>query len=154
MRRIVAGTLERFVVEAALRLLENLDVSGQPAEATALAPADSQAIEADERELADLKDMWDSRELTTREYRQMRKTVEDRINAIRARTVIRPTVEVLEGILGSHARARWQELETAGNVERMNAILRFLFAAVIIDEFRGKSGTLDYDRVDIEPNPL
>jgi site-specific DNA recombinase len=39
-------------------------------------------------------------------------------------------------------------------VERLNAVLRFLFAAVIIDEHRGPWGTFDYSRIDIEPNPL
>jgi site-specific DNA recombinase len=36
----------------------------------------------------------------------------------------------------------------------MNAVLRFLFAVVIIDQHRGKPGTFDYSRIDIEPNPL
>jgi site-specific DNA recombinase len=36
----------------------------------------------------------------------------------------------------------------------MNAVLRFLFAAVIIDEHRGQRGIFDYSRIDIEPNPL
>lgn len=39
-------------------------------------------------------------------------------------------------------------------MERLNAVLRFLFAAVIIDEHRGKRGSFDYSRIEIEPNPL
>jgi site-specific DNA recombinase len=39
-------------------------------------------------------------------------------------------------------------------VERLNAVLRFLFAAVIIDEHRAPRGTFDYSRIEIEPNPL
>lgn len=56
------------------------------------------AISADEAELAELKDMWTSREISTREYRQMRKTVEDRISGLRRKTLVRPTVEVLAGL--------------------------------------------------------
>jgi hypothetical protein len=36
----------------------------------------------------------------------------------------------------------------------MNAALRFLFAAVIIDEHRGTGGNFDYSRIEIEPSPL
>ena len=39
-------------------------------------------------------------------------------------------------------------------MERLNAVLRFLFAAVIIDEHRAPRGTFDYSRIEIEPNPL
>jgi site-specific DNA recombinase len=39
-------------------------------------------------------------------------------------------------------------------MERLNAVLRFLFAAVIIDEHRGQRGTFDYSRIEIESNPL
>ena len=38
-------------------------------------------------------------------------------------------------------------------MERLNAVLRFLFAAVIIDEHRAPRGSFDYSRIDIEPNP-
>jgi site-specific DNA recombinase len=39
-------------------------------------------------------------------------------------------------------------------VERLNAVLRFLFAAVIIDEHRVPRGAFDYSCIEIEPNPL
>jgi hypothetical protein len=153
-RRINAMPLEAFVSDAAVALLTNLDVTGAPTPTTALSPADEATISADEHELAELKDMWTHRELSTREYRQMRKTVEDRIATLRRKTIVRPTVEVLSGLVGSPARACWDELAASGEVERLNAVLRFLFAAVIIDEHRGKRGTFDYSRIEIEPNPL
>jgi uncharacterized membrane protein len=78
--------------------------------------------------------MWDHRELSTREYRTMRKTVEDRITTLRRKTIVRPTVEVLAGLVGADARTAWDRLAASGEVERLNAMLRFLFAAVIIDE--------------------
>lgn len=108
----------------------------------------------DEQELAELKDMWTNREVSTREYREMRRTVEDRISTIRHKTVVRPTADILAGLVGEHARDRWNELAAQGEYERMNAVLRFLFAAVIIDEHRGPRNKFDYSRIEIEPNPL
>jgi hypothetical protein len=153
-RRIGAARLEEFVTDAAVDLLTHLDVTGTPSAATALAPTEQAAISSDEAELAELKDMWTSRELTTREYRAMRSIVEDRITTLRRKTIVRPTVEVLSGLVGADARAAWDRLADRGEVERLNAVLRFLFAAVIIDEHRGQRGTFDYSRIEIEPNPL
>lgn len=84
----------------------------------------------------------------------MRKTVEDRIDALRRKTLVRPTVEVLSGLVGPDARAAWEAMAASGEGQRMNAVLRFLFAAVIIDAHHGTPGTFDYSRIDIEPNPL
>lgn len=153
-RRIGAARLEEFVCDAAVELLTRLDVRGAPSASTALPAADEAAISADEAELAELKDMWTSREISTREYRQMRKTIEDRISALRRKTIVRPTAEVLAGLVGPDARAAWNQLVDRHEVERLNAVLRFLFAAVIIDEHRAPRGTFDYSRIDIEPNPL
>jgi hypothetical protein len=146
--------LEAFIADAAVELLTHLDVTGAPSAVTALSAPDEAAIAADEHELAELKDMWNSRELSTQEYRQMRRTVEDRITTLHRKTIVRPTVEVLAGLVGPDARACWDRLAAEGQGQRLNAVLRFLFAAVIIDEHRGKSGTFDYSRIDIEPNPL
>ena len=153
-RRIHATMLEAFVTEAAVELLTHLDVTGTPTVATALSEQDEAAIVADERELAELKDMWTHQELSTREYRQMRKTIEDRITTLQRKTIVRPTVEVLTGLVGPDARPAWDRLAADGQGQRLNAVLRFLFAAVIIDEHRGKTGTFDYSRIEIEPNPL
>jgi hypothetical protein len=153
-RRIAALKLEAFVADAAVELLGGLDVTGAPTATLALSETDEAAIRRDEAELAELKDMWDHRELSTREYRAMRKTIEDRITVLRRKTIVRPTVEVLCGLAGPGARAAWEALAASGDGQRMNAVLRFLFAAVIIDEHRGTPGTFDYSRIDIEPNPL
>ena len=153
-RRIGAARLEDFVTDAAVDLLTHVDVSGAPSAATAVSAGDEAVISADEAELAELKDMWTHRELSTREYRAMRKTVEDRITTLRRKTIVRPTVEVLAGLVGADARTAWDRLADRGEVERLNAVLRFLFAAVIIDEHRAPRGTFDYSRIEIEPNPL
>ena len=64
---------------------------------------------------------------------------------------MRPTAGVLAGLAGPGAQAAWQRLTECGDGQRMNAVLRFLFAVVIIDEHRGKPGTFDDSRIDIQP---
>jgi site-specific DNA recombinase len=152
-RRAGAITLEGFVKDAAIILLERLDVTGAVS-AAVLSDADNAAIDADSAELTELKAMWDAREITTSEYREMRKRVDDRIRKIEAKTVIRPAVEVLEGMTGPDARKTWEAHEKAGNRERLNAVLRFLFAAIRIGESTAKNGTFDYGRIEIEQNGL
>lgn len=159
-RRVIhAAMLEDFVIEAALRRLESITANAT-ADAFAgdavslLSESDRDALAEDEQELAELKAAWDAREIKTGEYREMRKKVQARIDAIRARTVIRPTAEVLQGVIGTDARAAWQRLVDAGEYARMNAILRFLFAAVVIGESAAGKGRFDYDRITIEANPL
>jgi site-specific DNA recombinase len=77
-----------------------------------------------------------------------------RCQARQSTTIVRPTAEVLAGLVGADARAAWDQLVDRGQVERLNAVLRFLFAAVIIDEHRAPRGSFDYSRIEIEPNPL
>jgi|SRR6185369_11309202 len=152
-RLINAPALESFVSDAAVDLLTRLDPTGQEATAT-LSEGDRAAIDADRVELAELKAMWEARELPTREYREMRRTVEDRISKAQRKTVVRPTAAVLEGLTGPHARASWDALVASGDQERCNAVLRFLFAAVVIDKAHAARGVFDYSRITIDPNPL
>jgi hypothetical protein len=152
-RKVKGEILDAFVKDAAIDLLERLDVSGQEA-AAVLSGADSAAIEADRRELAELKDMWDHQEILTGEYRQMRKDVDDRIRKIQAKTIVRPAAEILEDMTGPGARATWEAHEKAGSHERLNAVLRFLFAAVRIGESTAPKWQTDYSRIDIEQNPI
>jgi hypothetical protein len=154
LRKFQAAALEAFVTEAAIRLLETLDVSGAPTTATLMSPADDEAVRKDLEELAELREMWDSRELTTKEYREMRRSVEARIKKARARTVVRPAVEVLEGMVGPDAAHAWQARYDAEDFDRLNAILRFLFAAVRIGECTATRFRLDFDRISIERNEL
>jgi site-specific DNA recombinase len=152
-RKVKGATLDAFVKDAAIDLLERLDVSGQHAAAT-LSEADSAAIDADRREVAELKDMWDAQEIRTTEYRAMRKTVEDRIKKVQAKTIVRPAAEVLEGMTGPGARPNWEAHEKAEDWERLNAILRFLFAAVRISESNAPAWRFDYGRINIEQNDI
>lgn len=75
-RKFAAAALEAFVTEAAIRLLETLDVFGVPATATSSSPADDEAVSKDLAELGELREMWDAREITTREYREMRQPLQ------------------------------------------------------------------------------
>jgi DNA invertase Pin-like site-specific DNA recombinase len=151
-RRVRAAKLEEFVAAAAVDLLTRLDVTGKEADALALTEAARAAVAADEAELAEIKAMWEAREIPASEYRAMRKTVADRVRKTRSGAVRRPAVEVLDGLAGPDAPARWAELAGAGEVERLNAVLRFLFAAVVIDE--SAPGVFDYARIGVEQNPL
>ena len=149
-RSIAAVTLEEYVRDVALEALEKMTVEGRP---STVAIPESQATElkAEQQQLIDLNAMWTNREIKTSEYREMRKTVEDRISRLQRRAVLRP-VEVLEGVTGARARTEW--FADSMTDERRNAILRFLIAAVIIGPAQHKGRVFDYDRVDIEPNPL
>ncbi|MEU9009568.1 hypothetical protein AB0D12_07250 [Streptomyces sp. NPDC048479] len=152
-RTASGAPLEQFVTDAAIKLLERLDVTGQE-DAAVLSPGDRAAIDADRAELTELKDMWDSRELKTHEYRTMKKTVEERIAKIERKLVVRPTAEVLRGLVGPNAAEGWGELVKAKEYDRMNAVLRFLFNAVIIAEPSTKGRYFDFGRVEMDPNPL
>ena len=152
-RRISAPVLDKFVADAAIRLLEKLDITGQAA-ATTLSPADVQAIADDREQLAELNTMWAKKEITTSELKKMKKVIEDRMVATQRKIIVRPAAEVLRGMVGPDARASWEALEKAGNYERLNALFRFLFAAVRIDESTTRGRRIDYGRISIEPNPL
>ncbi|MBE1566309.1 recombinase family protein [Nonomuraea africana] len=153
-RSIGAITLESFVKDAAIDLLERLDITGRE-RAAILSEEDEAAIEAEQAELSELKDMWDSREIDTAEYREMRKAVEKRIKKIQDKTIVRPAVEVLAGMVGPDAHATWEALEQAGKHERLNAVLRFLFAAIRIKAAdTPANGVFDYGRIDIDQNDL
>jgi hypothetical protein len=56
--------------------------------------------------------------------------------------------------VGPDARKSWDRLKKAKEYHRMNAVLRFLFSAVIIDASTTRGRAFDFGRVDIDPNPL
>ncbi|MGP8297558.1 recombinase family protein [Streptomyces inhibens] len=152
-RAVKAANVENFVTKVALYLLEHLDLTDAPA-ASSLSEEDQAAIEADRQELDELKEMWENQELKTREYREMRKTVEARIAEVERKMIVRPTAEVLDGLVGPDARENWKTLKEAKNYQRMNAVMRFLFAAVKIEKATKKGRQFDYGRIDIEQNPI
>ncbi|WP_326598226.1 recombinase family protein [Streptomyces sp. NBC_01803] len=150
---ISAEALERLMRDLAIKVLEGLDVSGRPMSVMPVSQVDADADAADQRQLTELDEMWTAKEISTPEYRAMRRRISDRIKARQRVTITRPVV-VLEGITGPNARAAWRALEQAGDYERINAIYQHLFAAVIVKPRTRRGRGLDLKRIDVEPNNM
>lgn len=150
VRRIAAIKLEKFVCDAAVNLLSRLTISGQLA-TSALPESIVNAVEDDQRQLEELNEMWTAKEISTTEYRKMRKEIQGRISKAQRRTVVRP-MKLLEGLTGPGAQAAWKADDMTD--ERRNAVLRFLFSGVIIDASSKPTGMFDWDRIKIDQNPL
>lgn len=147
-RRIGAEQVEKFISDAAKDILTKLTVEALTAPA-ATAPRAAET-ESDQQRLTELQEMWEARELTTAEYRAMRKTVAKRIADAQRATVIRP-IGALEGIeLGPRAAETFDAL----TFERQAAVLRWVFASIRIGPSTAPSGVFDFDRIDPEPNDL
>jgi hypothetical protein len=91
----------------------------------------AEELEDDQRLLGELNQMWTAKEISTAEYRKMRKEITDRIAKAQRKVVVRPMV-LLDGLTGAGARAAWDAEDMTD--ERRNAVLRFLFSGVVIDE--------------------
>lgn len=150
VRKIAAIKLEKFVEDAAIDLLGKLTVSGELS-STALPPSLVEQIESDEQQLRELKEMWRAKEMPTAEYREERKIIEARIATAQRRATVRP-LKLLEGLTGPNAERAWRDEKLSD--ERRNAILHFLFAAIRIGPSTKPNGVFDWDRIDIEQNPL
>lgn len=106
-----------------------------------------------EKDRAKLKQLWlTDDDFTTADFHAMRAVVLKRMKERQRKAVKRPIV-VLEGIAGPDAETSWERLEEAEDYARMNAIYRFLFAAVIVRPPTRKGRGFDTGRVDIRPNP-
>lgn len=151
-RRISAATLEKFAADAAIRMLTTLDVTGRET-AAVLGSEEADAITADQEQLAEAARMWARKEISKAEYDVMRKEINERIKNAQRKAVVRPAVEVLEGMTGPGAGKAWRQLEKAGDYERINALFRFLFAAVRINASSTRGRAMDFGRIDIEANP-
>ncbi|MFI6401438.1 recombinase family protein [Streptomyces sp. NPDC050548] len=153
-RSVSAVPLEAFARDVAIKVLTNLDTTGYEPAATTRPEADVLADEKDRAKLEELKQLWlTDDDFTTADFHAMRAVVLKRVKERQRKTVKRPVV-VLEGIAGPDAETNWQRLEEAEDYERMNAIYRFLFAAVIVRPPTRKGRGFDTGRVDIKPNPL
>lgn len=111
----------------------------------------TEELEDDQRLLGELNQMWTAKEISTAEYRKMRKEITDRIAKAQRKVVVRPMV-LLDGLTGAGARAAWNAEDMTD--ERRNAVLRFLFSGVVIDEPKKFGRYMDWDRIGIEQNPL
>ncbi|HZR49480.1 MAG TPA: recombinase family protein [Streptosporangiaceae bacterium] len=148
-RSISAATLEEFAEGVAIKYLEKLSVDGRPVGEAAKEAKD--AIADDERQLRELNEMWTAKVITTREYREMRREITERIAKNERKTVVRP-IKLLEGLTGPDAAKKWAKLKD--DPERKNATLRLLFSEIIIKEQTKAVGAFDYGRIDIFENEL
>ena len=154
-RTISAAQVERFARDVAVGVLSKLDTTGWTPVATTRPQADIEADEKDQRKLDELNQMWLSEDgaLSTSEYQAMRATITKRMKERQRKTVRRP-IAVLEGIAGPDAEENWKQLERMEDYARMNAIFRFLFAAVVIHPTTTRGRAFDPDRMEIKPNDL
>jgi hypothetical protein len=151
-RGMLAEPLEKFVEDAAIRLLENLAVSPKRTRTTAVEAAERE-IESDEAQLTELHDMWLNKEIDSAEYRRDRRVIQARIRENQKKTIVKAkSPDAIADLIGPNAKANWERLTD----ERKNSVLRFLFSAVIIGEgtAKGYPRTIDYGRIEIEENEL
>ena len=151
-RRISASVLEPFAADAAIRMLTHLDVTGRES-AAVLSSDEADTIAADQEQLTEAARMWARKEISKAEYVAMRTEIASRIKTAQRKAIVRPAVEVLEGMTGPGAEDAWHALEEQGDYERINSLFRFLFAAVRIDASATRGRAVDFSRIDIEPNP-
>ncbi|MER6351338.1 recombinase family protein [Streptomyces sp. NPDC001634] len=153
-RSVSAGPLEEFVRDVAIKVLTKLDTSGYEPATTRRPEADVLADEKDRAKLEELKQLWlNDDDFTTADFQAMRGPILKRMKERQRKTVKRP-IAVLEGIAGPDAEVNWKRLEKEEDYARMNAIYRFLFAAVIVRPPTRRGRGFDTDRVDIKPNAL
>jgi DNA invertase Pin-like site-specific DNA recombinase len=130
-RRFAAAELEAFVKDAVLAKLETLDLSGLPA-AEAFSAEDAAAAEQDRARLAELETLWIRRKITTAQYERMSDELKAEAAKRQSKHTVRPAKSILRGMVGPGARAAWEKLEQAGDVDRINAIFRFLIDSIVI----------------------
>lgn len=151
-RTMLAEPLEKFVEDAAIRLLAGLTVNTRRSRSAMVEQAERE-IADDERQIRELHDMWKSKEIPTDEYRKDRRDIQARIRENEKKLVVRTrSVESIADLIGPNADARWSSLTD----ERKNSVLRFLFTAVIIGPYdrATHSSSIDYGRIDIEANDI
>jgi site-specific DNA recombinase len=151
-RSMEAEPLEQFVEDVAIRVLTELAVNPRRTR-TAAADKAEREIADDEQQLRELHDMWLNKEIDSAEYRKDRRTIQARIRENEKKTIIKVrSAEAIADLIGADANVKWHQLSS----ERKNAVLRFLFRAVIIGPGsmnRYPSG-IDFGRVEIEENDL
>jgi site-specific DNA recombinase len=151
-RGMLAEPLEKFVEDAAIRLLDILAVSPKRTRNAAVEAAERE-IEDDERQLAELHDMWLNKEIDSAQYRKDRRVIQARIRENQKKTIVKvKSPEAIADLIGPNAKARWATLTD----ERKNSVLRFLFSAVIIGPGTTNRypSTIDYGRIEIEQNDI
>lgn len=145
-----AEPLEKFVEEAAIRLLTGLSVNPMRPRTAATETAERE-IEEDQQQLQDLHDMWISKEIDTVQYRKDKRVIEARVRENEKKLIVKiKSPDAIADLIGPDARKKWATLTP----ERKNSVLRFLFAAAIIGAAKRDTfpNNTDFSRVDIEQN--
>lgn len=151
-RGMLAEPLEKFVEDAAVTLLTNLQVSSARPRTAAVHAAEREIAE-DEQQLRDLHDMWLNKEIDSAEYRKDRRVIQARIRANEKKTLAKTKpMAAIADMIGADAKPTWDTL----SAERKNTVLRFLFSAVIIGPgtLSRYPSSVDFSRVEIEQNEL
>jgi hypothetical protein len=151
-RCMQAEPLERFVEDAAIRVLTGLSVSPRRSRSAAMEAAEREIAE-DEQQLRDLHDMWMKKEILSDEYRRDRREIQARIRENEKKTITTSkSAESIADLIGPNAGSKWKTLSN----ERKNSVLRFLFSAVIIGphDTTAHPDTIDYGRIEIEENDI
>lgn len=151
-RTMQAEPLEKFVEDASLMLLTNLAVNPRRPRTAAIAVAEREIAE-DEQQMRDLHDMWLNKEIDSAEYRRDRRIIQARIRENEKKTVVKvKQTTAIADLIDPEAKTKWAELSG----ERKNAVLRFLFSAVIIGAgtMNRYPSSIDYSRTEIEENEL
>ncbi len=97
--------------------------------------------------------MWLNKEIDSAEYRRDRRTIQARIRENEKKTVVNvKQTAAIADLIGPEAKSTWVKLGD----ERKNAVLRFLFSAVIIGPgtMSRYPSSIDYSRIEIEENEL
>jgi hypothetical protein len=147
-----AEALEKFVEDAAIRMLTGLAVSPRRPRTAAVEAAERE-IAGDEQQLRELHDMWLNKEIDSPEYRKDRRTIQARIRENEKKTVVKvKQTTAIADLIGPDANTRWAQITD----ERKNSVLRFLFSAVIIGAgtMSRYPSSIDYGRIEIEENEL
>jgi site-specific DNA recombinase len=147
-----AEPLEKFVEDAAIRLLIGLSVSPQRTRSAAVEAAERE-IAADEQQIRELHEMWKAKEIPTDEYRKDRREIQARMRENEKKLIVRgKSRESIADLIGPDAKAKWTKLTP----ERKNSVLRFLFSAVIIGPHDKTThpDSVDYGRIEIEQNDI
>jgi hypothetical protein len=109
-----AEALEKFVADAAIRLLTGLVVNPRRRR-SAVVEAAEREIAADERQIRDLHEMWLNKEIDSAEYRRDRRTIQARIRENEKKTIAKAkSPESVGDLIGPDAKVKWKRSRMSG----------------------------------------
>jgi hypothetical protein len=147
---VVAPPLEELVCDA---VLYRLDTPELAASLTGKAAEDDQAaalsdqLAADREQLDELAAMWADKTISSREWSEARRRIDDRVDTAQRRLARLTRTDALSGVVGTggELRRRWAEL----NLTRQAAIVAAIVDHVVVAPGVSGARALDPDRVKI-----